>query len=490
MSDLSDLLRELSVPEHAPDFWTRLESQIDAVDATESARQRRLAPVPETELVVVEPDPGEPAPHRLRRRALLIAAAAATVLAVLFGLGELADDGAPAPTITDEDLPTTTTRASTTTTTTTEGPPDSSTVPAPADDGSAELRSLGLPLDFSSATGLTDLQPVEVAGSGFDPGASLAVLQCHGPMDSPDDGNLVAAVDGCDLSGYRTLVADENGEFVTTYQPRRFMSNEHGSFDCANPGPPNVCGIAAGDTLDLTSFGIREVTFAASADASAAPHLVVDRSVPFAAGQTVTVTGRGFAPGEPVEVAICSLDAPAWSTCRGSTAAYRFTADGNGEFVAEMPMHRIAGGADCTSILFGCRLVGFGGRVTHPLLLEFDTTEAATGPASLPDARVPADAASARLEIPTSEAPAGSMIEARVCTDVNRLPPEQICGPAVSATGTGATTTVEIPVGTTIGDGESVADCIDWRSTATDLCHLVVTTDSYRYPPVNLVFEL
>lgn len=141
----------------------------------------------------------------------------------------------------------------------------------------------------------TDLvrgQSVTVTASGL-PAGSVAVLQC---------GDDSAFAYDCDLTGLTFLPVDANGAISTTKTVRRTIPSVGGYRDCA------------------ASAGTCELVVATSAAQLVARHpLAFDPNAPLPdskitvepdtgllAGQTVTITGTGFAASAPVYVQECA----------------------------------------------------------------------------------------------------------------------------------------------------------------------------------------
>lgn len=102
MSELSDLLTALPVPERRTGFWDELEARLAAVDA-ETRSGVAIAPL-SVDAVPDEQEPSRPA-RRRRTRVAVLAAAAAAAAAVIIGLAITDDDPSPSTVVTD--IPTT-----------------------------------------------------------------------------------------------------------------------------------------------------------------------------------------------------------------------------------------------------------------------------------------------------------------------------------------------------------------------------------------------
>ena len=102
------------------------------------------------------------------------------------------------------------------------GPPE----PPPGPFSSAQN-----PVTVTPHKGLGDGATVTVTASGFQPGASVAVVECTGSVFT--DGARACDVDTSTVMAGESVVADAHGRVSTTYTIERFIETVDGSFDCA-----------------------------------------------------------------------------------------------------------------------------------------------------------------------------------------------------------------------------------------------------------------
>jgi acetyl esterase/lipase len=244
----------------------------------------------------------------------------------------------------------------------------------------AALTAPALALDRS--TDLVDGEQVTVTGSGFAPGAQVAVHQCRSGPVGPVD---------CDLGTVTTAEVDDAGGFRLRQQVFVLMNDWSGPFDCRiAPG----CVLAAGVGFDGgTSVVAAPVAFAAGAPLLSPPTVTVTPAGGLVDGGTVTVEGHGFVhresraivpgPGAPtVGLFQCGqgLEDPEpgddpppparFLDCRpGPTQRVELDADGS--FRTEIPLSaRVLGQIgepfDCRTAEEPCLLVAAFGSVNAP----------------------------------------------------------------------------------------------------------------------------
>ena len=145
---------------------------------------------------------------------------------------------------------------------------------------------------------LVDGQQVSVTGTGFAPGAQVAVHQCRSAPVGPVD---------CDLGTVVTAAVDAAGGFHISHQVFVLMNDWAGQVDCRiAPG----CVLAAGVFFDGgTSVAAAPIAFDAGEPLLPPPTVTVSPADGLTDGGTVTVEGHGFvhresrailpAPGAP-----------------------------------------------------------------------------------------------------------------------------------------------------------------------------------------------
>jgi predicted esterase len=138
-------------------------------------------------------------------------------------------------------------------------------------------------LEVDQPTDLVDGQQVTVTGTGFVPGAQVAVHQCRSAPVGPVD---------CDLGTVTTAEVDGAGGFRLRHQVFVLMNDWAGPVDCRiAPG----CVLAAGVGFDGGTSVIAEpIAFAADAPLLPPPTVTVTPAGGLVDGGTVTVEGHGF----------------------------------------------------------------------------------------------------------------------------------------------------------------------------------------------------
>ena len=130
---------------------------------------------------------------------------------------------------------------------------------------------------------LVDGQQVTVTGTGFAPGAQVAVHQCRSAPVGPVD---------CDLGTVMTAAVDAAGGFQISHQVFVLMNDWEGQVDCRiAPG----CVLAAGVSFDGgTSVVAAPIAFDAGAPLLPPPSVTVTPVDGLVDGRMVTVEGHGF----------------------------------------------------------------------------------------------------------------------------------------------------------------------------------------------------
>jgi predicted esterase len=154
---------------------------------------------------------------------------------------------------------------------------------APTDGASPAAAQTPPALEVDQTTDLVDGQQVTVTGTGFAPGAEVAVRQCRSAPVGPVD---------CDLGTVSIAEVDDTGGFRVTHQVFVLMNDWAGPVDCRiAPG----CVLAAGVGFDGgTSVVAEPIAFAAGAPLLLPPTVTVTPAGGLVDGGTVTVEGHGF----------------------------------------------------------------------------------------------------------------------------------------------------------------------------------------------------
>lgn len=284
---------------------------------------------------------------RLRERLLLLGGLVVlVVVGVVLAAGN-GDDRAPDDSAPDDSAPE-------------DSAPDDTapdTDPAPIDaagplDG---LESLQLPVAVDPADDLVDEQTVEISGSGFTAGATIAMVQCW----LGEDGG---SRDDCDLGNIGIATADPQGAFVGMMVVHRFIDTENGVFDCASGGTDEGCRIGVANTVDLDESGGVSVFFAPQ-DAVEPPTIEATPTTGLRDGDPIALTGTGFEPGGQVEVTQCPVggmdDASGGCTSRNPGEIVDIGPDGGLEMTVVAARQRVSedGPHDCALEVHGCMIV-------------------------------------------------------------------------------------------------------------------------------------
>jgi hypothetical protein len=166
--------------------------------------------------------------------------------------------------------------------------------------------SIQLPTTAEPSTGLRDGDVVTVRAEGFVPGEGVGIVQCarEAGGDAPE---RRGGVDGCNLSGYTSIDADEDGVATGTYQVRRVLTTPlTGTVDCAAEAERCLLGIGAVNDYDR-SGGVR-ITFATDVAPIQLPTAAVAPAEGLEDGDVVHVSGEGLTPDDVVYLEVCSSD--------------------------------------------------------------------------------------------------------------------------------------------------------------------------------------
>jgi hypothetical protein len=114
----------------------------------------------------------------------------------------------------------------------------------------ADVPIVAPTVTVNPSTDLVDQQVVQVAGSGFTAGATVALLEC--PAGS-------TAVSACDFSTILIVTADATGAIDTPYSAVRVITVGGASLDCATPA---ACVLSAGNVDDFDQRILAAISFA------------------------------------------------------------------------------------------------------------------------------------------------------------------------------------------------------------------------------------
>ena len=240
--------------------------------------------------------------------------------------------------------------------------------------------SVQLPLTVEPAVGLHDGDQVTVRAEGFVPGESVGLVQCarEAGGETPE---TRGGVDGCYISDYVNVTADEAGVATGTYAVHRVLTTPlTGTVDCA--AEVGRCMVAMGAISDYDRSGGHAIEFATDGEPVELPTASVLPSEGLTDGQTVHVTAGGLTPNEAVTVEVCSSDPVAcWMTGEridvdseeGRYQSVGLLADGEGHAEGDVPVWRFLPGGepgtyvDCAVSRCALRVTGSTAPPTVPL---------------------------------------------------------------------------------------------------------------------------
>jgi hypothetical protein len=208
-------------------------------------------------------------------------------------------------------------------------------------------------LQASPTTGLVNRQSVSLSGTGYPPNEEIQVAVC--PPSTLDVPPFPPFTFPCMFVGFATT--DTLGSFTLTVKVVRVMPGSDGpDVDCAT----TACVLRAASYLDALGSVDLPIEFDASVPAPPPlPELTVTPTIGLDDGQLVTVTGIGFSPSAPVDLAECRTPLFSEQDCDASSYD-TVTTDGNGGFRAELAVRRvvtIAGETlDCGAVANRCAI--------------------------------------------------------------------------------------------------------------------------------------
>ncbi len=162
-------------------------------------------------------------------------------------------------------------------------------------------------LTITPNTGLTSNEAVTIAGSGFAPGASLAAVECIG---------TATTTTGCNLNAIAPIGVSSSGTFSMSFY---VQTGPIGSGTCGTSATDTHCLIAVG-TLAGTLVASGPITFAVPSSTPAGPSITVSPSTGLKNGDTVTITGSGFTPGDSLYALECLATATSAAGCNAAGA--------------------------------------------------------------------------------------------------------------------------------------------------------------------------
>ena len=318
------------------------------------------------------------------------------------------------------------------------------------------LESLQLPIEVVPDTGLVDLDTVIVKGSGFSPGATIAMVQCW----LTDTGG---SRDDCDLGNIEVAFADDQGVFEQPMTVRRVIGTINGERDCATGSGEAGCRIGVGNTLDLDESGGAPLFFDPQIGADSPPVITVSPNQGLVDGDEIVVAGSGFGAEEWVVVTQCPVGGmnDASSGCLSRNPGLEVQADTDGAFGVTIPASRLREGADgeydCAIDIYHCMVVVRAQRDPNPIPLGFDAGIAPPLPPefTLAPSRDLVDGMEVRLGV--FDAPGDGASTVLQCADAG--PGGIICEPVGVIEVTGGSGDLDLAVVRELGNGETTVDC-------------------------------
>ncbi len=177
------------------------------------------------------------------------------------------------------------------------------------------------------STGLTNGETVQVSGSGFTPGDSVFILQCLATATGSS---------GCAIAGAVPATISSTGALAATPFPVATGTIGSGGTCGTSASDASACVIAVAN-LSGSDRGVAPITFAVSTTtttAPAGPAITVTPSTGLTNGESVSVSGSGFTPGDSVYVIECSATATTEAGCNITGASGPVTIDAQGNLPA------------------------------------------------------------------------------------------------------------------------------------------------------------
>lgn len=229
-----------------------------------------------------------------------------------------------------------------------------------------------LPVEVAPRTGLTDGQVVFVTSDAFAAETRVSVGLCLRealePLDPGGRGpgtvgpSPITGLDACDTDSGARFATDAEGHLAVALPIRRVITVDGVAYDCAEA--PDRCLVVAAAARDFDLSGGQAITFAPGlgpADLTPSDSRPKTFTFPISsdpapigpAGTMVTVTARGFVPGEPVILATCTPEVltrsvpevcepddvdSAISAALGNLGAVPDHADDTGTVIAQVPL--------------------------------------------------------------------------------------------------------------------------------------------------------
>ena len=163
------------------------------------------------------------------------------------------------------------------------------------------------------SSGLVSGQIITVSGSGFNPSATIAVLECVSSATGLDD---------CDPSTDVFLQPTAAGTFITLFTAQRIITvSSGGRIDCAQP---QACVLGVGNPYIYNSpqEAFVPIAFDPNGPLPQPPSASAVPNSALAPGQIITVSGSSFNPKAPIVVVECDSSPKGPADCDLSTELY------------------------------------------------------------------------------------------------------------------------------------------------------------------------
>jgi hypothetical protein len=213
----------------------------------------------------------------------------------------------------------------------------------------------------------------------------VGLVQCAREAGGPTP-EARGGADGCFISQYVNITADDQGMATGVYAVRRVLTTPlTGTVDCA--AEAGRCMVAMGAISDYDRSGGHPIEFATDVPPVELPTASVTPTEELADGQQVHVVAGGLTPDEVVSLEICSSDPLAcWSTGEpireGTEDGYSewlgLRSDGDGRVEGDVRVWRFLPGdqpgtyVDCAVSRCSLRLSGSTAPATVPLHFRGD----------------------------------------------------------------------------------------------------------------------
>jgi Neocarzinostatin family len=169
--------------------------------------------------------------------------------------------------------------------------------------GASAATSAVPSITISPSIGLTNNQEVTITGTGFAPNeASLVAVECNATATS---------VTGCNTSAPDPLTVSATGGFTSTFY---VLTGTVGNGSCGTSAANAACVISIGSATTGALVAYSLFSFATG------PGVAVSPSTNLANGQSVTITGSDFTPGDSVYAVECLETATSEAGCDTGTA--------------------------------------------------------------------------------------------------------------------------------------------------------------------------